>query len=422
MTEHILLNWLLDLGLKKATAQLISFSVYTGFVVTLALVVTWLVHKTVLPVLINLIRRNDLHWDDPLIENKFFHKLTWFVPLLVIHMFKDLLLRDFGVLDAFLTRFLLAGVSLVTTLCLTALLSSINDIYTKIKRMPSVVVRGYTDTARIVIYVLGAIFIVASLTGRSPWGLLSLLGGLTAITILVFKDTLLGFIANIQLTTTDMVRIGDWIEMPSYGADGDVIDVSIHAVRVQNWDKTITTIPPYALISNSFKNWRGMSESGGRRIKRAINIDLSSIRFITDKEITELEKIKLLEPYLRPRQKEIEEYNERHGLGDESPLNGRRQTNIGVYRAYVQQYLRQHPKVHRNMTFLVRQLAPSATGLPLEIYVFSKDQEWVNYEAIQADIFDHLLAALPHFGLRVFQSPSGFDFRMAMAGLGDTNM
>ena len=414
MTDNILKSWLIQIGLQKNIAEPTALVLITLGILALALLATWIVRRTMLPALVRIIQKNRLPWDDPLIEHNFFHKLSWFVPLSVIHIFKDLLLQPDSTFSLFLSRFLLAGVVIVATLTISALLSAINDIYRKISKRRSAAIRGYTDVARIIVYVFCAIFLVAILTGRSPWGLLSLLGGLTAIILLVFKDSLLGFVAHIQLSATDMVRIGDWIEMKQYGADGDVIDMSIHCVRVQNWDKTVTTIPTYALISSSFKNWRGMSESGGRRIKRAIHIDLSTIHFMTDEDIEKLGNITLLKKYLRPRQKEIKEYNARQGIEGDSPLNGRNQTNIGIFRAYTQEFLRNNPQLHSNMTFLVRQLAPTETGLPLEIYVFSRDQVWANYEAIQADIFDHLLAALPHFGLRVFQNPSSFDFSSAM--------
>lgn len=414
MTDNILNNWLTQLGLQKNIAEPTSLILITLGILTLALLATWLVRRAMLPVIIRIIHKNRLHWDDPLIDHRFFHKLSWFVPLSVIHIFKDLLLHPESTFSLLLSRVLLAGVVIVATFSISALLSAINDIYRRVSKKRSAAIRGYTDAVRIISYIFCAIFLVAILTGRSPWGLLSLLGGLTAILLLVFKDTLLGFVAHIQLSATDMIRIGDWIEMPQYGADGDVIDISIHCVRVQNWDKTITSIPTYALIANSFKNWRGMSESGGRRIKRAINIDLSTIHFMSADTIEKLADIKLLEKYLRPKQKEIAEYNKRYEMEGGSILNGRNQTNIGIFRAYTLEYLRQHPQIHPNMTFLVRQLAPTETGLPLEIYVFSKDQVWAHYEAIQADIFDHLLAALPHFDLRVFQNPSGSDFRNAL--------
>ncbi|MCK5071128.1 MAG: mechanosensitive ion channel family protein [Desulfocapsa sp.] len=414
MTNDTLIDWLNQFGLKNSIAESVSLALITLGILVLAILTTWVVQRTLLPGLVRIIQKNGLHWDDPLIEHRFFHKLSWFIPLFVIYICKDLLLQADTTFSQFSSRILLAAVVIVTTLSMSALLSAINDIYQKLSKRRSAAIRGYTDAVRIISYLLCTIFLVAIVTGRSPWGLLSLLGGLTAIILLIFKDTLLGFVAHVQLSATDMIRIGDWIEMPQYGADGDVIDISIHCVRVQNWDKTITSIPTYALISNSFKNWRGMSESGGRRIKRAINIDLATIRFMTDEEIEELSKISILEKYLRPKQNEIEAYNKRHEIADISSVNGRKQTNIGIFRAYTQEFLRRNPQLHSNMTFLVRQLAPTETGLPLEIYVFSKDQAWANYEAIQADIFDHLLAVLPYFKLRVFQNPSSFDFKNAI--------
>ncbi len=413
MNEHSITRLLLSIGLEQRIAELAAMAIIVLGILLLAILSTWFVRHSILPIIVKIFHKNRLHWDDSLIEHGFFHKISWFVPLLVISVSKDILLSDDTIIAIILSRLLLVGVVIVTTLSISALLSSVNAIYAQVSRRNRGAIRGYTDAARIITYLFCGIFLISILTGRSPWGLLSLLGGLTAIIMLVFKDTLLGFVANIQLAATDMVRIGDWIEMPKYGADGDVIEISIHCVRVQNWDKTVTTIPTYALISNSFKNWRGMTESGGRRIKRAINIDLGTIHFISDQEVLDLGKIKILEPYLLPKQKEIEDYNKRHGLDDEVPVNGRCQTNIGAFRAYVQEYLRQHPQIHSNMTFLVRQLAPTETGLPLEIYVFSKDQVWANYEAIQADIFDHLLAALPHVGLQVFQNPSSSALRTA---------
>jgi miniconductance mechanosensitive channel len=415
MNEDILTKLLIQLGLQQNIAEISATALIVLGILFLAMLATWLVRRSVLPIVIGIIHKNRMNWDDPLIEHRFFHKLSWFVPLSVIHISQEFLLQGESTLSIFLSRLLLGGVVIVATLTISALLSAINDIYQEISKKRSAAIRGYTDAVRIISYILCAIFLVAILTGRSPWGLLSLLGGVTAILLLIFKDSLLGFVAHIQLSATDMVRIGDWIEMPQYGADGDIIDISIHCVRVQNWDKTISSIPTYALISNSFKNWRGMSESGGRRIKRAINIDMSTIHFMSDEDIEKLGEIKLLEKYLRPRQKEIKEYNKQHEIEGSSSINGRKQTNIGIFRAYTQEFLRNNPQIHTTkMTFLVRQLAPTETGLPLEIYVFSKDQIWANYEAIQADIFDHLLAVLPHFGLRVFQNPSGSDFHTVL--------
>jgi len=264
---------------------------------------------------------------------------------------------------------------------------------------------------RIFIFVFLGIIALATLMDRSPWLLLSGLGAMTAVLLLIFRDTILGLVASVQLSSNDMVRIGDWIEMPKYGADGDVVDVTLHTVKVRNWDKTITSIPAYQLISDSFKNWRGMSESGGRRIKRAIDIDMTSVRFCDAEMLARFEKFQLITNYVQQRRQEIADYNQAHSIDTSYLINGRHMTNLGTFRAYLVAYLRSHPKIHQDMTFLIRQLPPTATGLPMEIYVFSNDQEWANYEAIQADIFDHVVSVVPLFDLRVFQSPSGYDFR-----------
>ena len=232
---------------------------------------------------------------------------------------------------------------------------------------------------------------------------------MTAVLLLVFKDAILGFVAGIQLSANEMLALGDWLEMPKYGADGSVIDISLTTVKVRNWDNTITTIPAYALIADSFKNWRGMSESGGRRIKRAIFIDATSVKFLQPDDIVRLRRTALLSDYIEKKIAEIETENQQAGLDLTSLVNGRRLTNLGTFRAYLIAYLRQHKSIHTNMTQIVRQLAPEPTGIPLEIYAFSKDTAWVNYEAIQSDIFDHVFAILPEFGLRVYQAPSGYD-------------
>jgi miniconductance mechanosensitive channel len=232
---------------------------------------------------------------------------------------------------------------------------------------------------------------------------------MTAVLSLVFKDTIMGFVAGIQLSANDMLAEGDWLEMPKFGADGDVIDISLTTVKVRNWDKTITTIPAYALISDSFKNWRGMSESGGRRIKRAIHIDATSVKFLSPDDITRLRRAALLSDYIEKKIAEIEADNQQAGVDLSSPVNGRRLTNLGTFRAYLRMYLQQHKSIHPDMTQIVRQLSPEAHGIPLEIYAFTNDTRWANYESIQSDIFDHIFAIIPEFGLRIYQTPSGYD-------------
>lgn len=275
-------------------------------------------------------------------------------------------------------------------------------------------IKSYLQLGKILIIGLGSIVIVAALIDRSPAILLSGLGAMSAVLLIVFKDTLVSFTAGIQLTTNDMLRVGDWIEMPELGADGDVVDIALHTVKVQNFDKTITSIPTWRLMSYSFKNWRGMSESGGRRIKRTILIDATSVKFIEKQDVDELKNISLINSYLNEKSTMIEDSNKQ--LAEKSqdffskPVNHRRLTNLGTFRAYVNFYLLNHKKIHTDMTRLVRMLKPDSEGIPLEIYCFTSTTDWIEYENIQSDVFEHLLAILPEFGLRTFQKPSGHDF------------
>lgn len=405
--EQLLSSW----GLGEATVEVLSAAVIFLLVLLSATGTTWLVRKTLLRVVTHWIQSNDYRWDDPLASNRLLNKVSWFVPIAIVSLAIDTFLEQNSSVYLLARRLVMSGFVIVTVLSLLALFSSINDIHRILRKQKGSTLRGYTDAAKIITIILGAIFIISIFTGKSPWGIISVLGGLTAVTLLVFKDTILGFVASVQLTSTDMVRIGDWIEMPQYGADGDVIDMSINCIRVQNWDKTVTTIPTYALVSSSFRNWRGMAESGGRRIKRSIYIDMNTICFCDDTMLEKFSKIRLLHDAVSSRQEEIDRYNEENEVNHASLVNGRRQTNVGVFRAYLTAYLKNNPNVSDTMTFLVRQLQPTEYGLPLEIYVFSNKQDWVTYEAVQADIFDHILAAAPEFGLRVFQRPSGNDLR-----------
>jgi miniconductance mechanosensitive channel len=264
-------------------------------------------------------------------------------------------------------------------------------------------------------FIITTVLIIAVLIDRSPLILLSGLGAIAAVLMLVFQDTLLSLVASVQISSSDMVRVGDWIEMPQLNADGDVIDIALHTVKVQNWDKTITTLPTRRLITDPFKNWRGMHESGGRRIKRSLYLDQNSICFLSDDEQERLGRFKLLEDYLSRKNQEISNWNSALGEKAKEMVNTRRITNIGTFRAYVEHYLRSHPGIHQNMTLLVRQLSPTPEGLPLEIYCFTSTTKWAEYESIQSDIFDHLLAILPEFMLQVFQNPSGTDVRGLLA-------
>ncbi len=348
-----------------------------------------------------------------LLEEGFFLRISHIAPAFVISSLSGVVFIGYPMVHGMVE--MVVNLYLV---CITLwVLDSIIDTTYKLS-LGSVIssklpIKGICQAVKVVIYVTGVIFMLSILLEKSPLYFFSGLGALTAVLLLVFKDVILGLVAGIQLTANNMVRRGDWIEMPKYGADGDVVDVSLTTIKVQNFDKTITTIPSYALVSDAFKNWRGMSESGGRRIKRCIQLDLSSIRFLTEEEIEELEKIELLNGYLTIKRKEIGERGLHVGeVGMAAPLlNARNLTNSGTFRAYCLEYLRAHPSIHKkNMTFLVRQLAPTEKGLPLEIYVFVNDVRWVHYEGIQSDIFDHLLACLPIFDLRAYQMPSDASF------------
>ncbi len=310
-----------------------------------------------------------------------------------------------------------AFIIVALALALAAVLNIADTVYHRRPEARLRPIRGYVQVAKIAVYAVAAILVIATLIDRSPLILLSGLGAMAAVLILVFQDTLLSLVAGIQISSTDMVRVGDWIEMPAMNADGDVIEIALHTVRVQNFDKTITTIPIRRLVTDSFRNWRGMQESGGRRIKRPIFIDQTSIRFLTPEELDRLSRLRLLHEYLARRQEEIHAWNERLGEFALVDANTRRLTNIGTFRAYVQAYLQSHRRINQNMTLLVRQLEPGPSGLPLEIYCFTTTVVWDEYETIQSDLFDHLLALLPEFGLTVFQNPGGADFRLWAAAL-----
>jgi miniconductance mechanosensitive channel len=303
---------------------------------------------------------------------------------------------------------------LIGTLTASQLLSAANQIYSSSNLAQGRTIKGYIQIMKIALFIVGGIVALATLADRSPLVMLGGLGAMTAVLLIVFRDTILSFVASLQISNYDMMRVGDWIEMPQYGADGDVVDIGLHTIRVQNWDKTITAIPTHKFLTDSFKNWRSMPESGGRRIKRSIYIDMNSIRFLEDEDIERFGKFVLLQDYIDRKKREIDEYNTEH-LPDQSfTANARRLTNIGTFRHYVVRYLRQHPQINREMTLMVRQLNPTPQGLPLEVYVFSSDVAWVSYEGIQSDIFDHIMAIVSEFDLRLYQQPSGGDVEAAL--------
>ncbi|MDD4556102.1 MAG: mechanosensitive ion channel [Alphaproteobacteria bacterium] len=295
-------------------------------------------------------------------------------------------------------------------IALNLILDVVNSVYMRRPDAKDKPIKGYLQVVKLIVSVLACILVLATLIDKSPTILLSSLGAMAAVTMLVFQDTILSLVASVQISSSDIIKLGDWVEMPQQGADGDVIDIALHTVKIQNWDKTITTVPTRKFVTDAFKNWRGMRESGGRRIKRAIYLDQNSIHFLSADEEKHLKNFALLKDYLAGKDKELEAWNNQNQA--EIPLNARRLTNIGTFRAYVQKYLESHPKVKKNMALMVRQLAPSSKGLPLEIYCFTDTIVWVEYEGIQSDIFDHIYAIMPEFNLAVFQEPQGRDFQL----------
>lgn len=406
-------------GVAPELTQFLVHVLAIALVALVAFIAHALARGPVLSTVVAIIRRTGTSWDDILIEERVLHRLTHLVPGLVIYRLAPLLLSDNARLSSLANTSATIYLLLVGALVIDALLSALLSIYRRTDTSREISIKSLVQFVKVILYFVAGLFTLSVLLGKSPTVLIGGLTAITAVLLLIFRDAILGLVAGIQLTVNRMVSRGDWIEMPKYGADGDVLDVSLTTVKVQNWDKTITTIPTYALISESFKNWRGMQDSGGRRIKRAVHIDISSVKFCDEAMLQRFARIQHIAEHIERKKKELAEHNEQLSQQqvDLSHLvNGRRMTNLGTFRAYVTAYLRNHPQINGDMTFLVRQLAPSEKGIPIEIYVFCKDIVWANYEAIQADIFDHILATVPEFDLRVFQEPTGADFRTLTRG------
>lgn len=401
---------------QEFTKSVFSGQWYTSYLLIgmLCLVAYFITSRILLRTVSHLFKKTSTKFDDILIEERVFNKLPFLVPLVILYNSKDLLYWN-NLLD----RVILSTIALIFLYSLNALINALNEMFKLTDLSKKFSIKSYTQIGKLLINIFGIIVVIAVLTGNSPVYLLSGLGALTAVLILVFKDTILSLVSSVQISSNDLFKVGDWVEAPQFGADGDVIDIALHSVKIQNWDKTISVIPTNKLIDSSFKNWRGMAESGGRRIKRSINIDMSSIKFCTNEMIDRYSKYNVIANYIKVKLEEVQRFNIENNITDESLINGRSLTNIGTFRAYIEGYLRNHNKIHDEMTFLVRQLSPGANGLPIEIYVFSNDTDWLNYEKIQADIFDHLLAVVSEFELKVFQNPSGSDFKSSFANVNE---
>ena len=422
MTAENISNWLLQFKFATGIAQILGLLVSALYLAGLAWLANYAAKRFINSVIHPLIQKSGAQWDDKLAEHRVLIRFSHIVPAAIIHFFAPTLFETHPQLIAFCQVVVNIYLIVIALLIIDGVLNFCRAIWDRLpvgKRFPA---KSFIQAAKLVINLVGCIFILSAILGKSPLVLFSGLGAVTAILLLIFKDAILGLVAGFQLSVNNMVMVGDWIEMPGSGADGDVIDVSLTTVKVQNWDKTITTIPTYALISDSFKNWRGMSESGGRRIKRSLQIDMRTIQFADQTLLERFKRINILRPYLESKLDDIQHYNANVANDFSELINGRRLTNVGTFRAYCVAYLRNHPKIHHSgMTLLVRQLAPTQTGLPIELYAFANDTAWANYEDIQGDIFDHLLSILPEFELSAFQAPSGADLAKVGAQLIEKN-
>ena len=385
----------------------ISHNIYFIILVFILVPVTFLTSKYFFSTfLTSLFRKTKSQKDDLLADKGLLKSLSFYPPLIILNL---IFYMKFGSVDLF-DRFYNILLTIVTTSVILSLVEILNSIYSNSRFSSQINIRSYVQVLKLFIYLLSIILVISFCMDQSPFYLLGSIGALTAVLMLIFKDTILSFVSSIQITSNDLFKLGDWVEAPLFGADGDVIDIALHTIKIQNWDKTISVIPTHKLIDSSFKNWRGMTSSGGRRIKRSLNVDLNSVKFCDSKMISHLTKINLIKHYIENKKKEIELHNKSYKVSD-SLINGRSLTNLGIFRIYIQEYLKKNININQEMTFLVRQLAPTKNGIPLEIYVFSNDTDWIKYEKIQSDIFDHLIAAVKEFDLNLFQDPSGLDFR-----------
>lgn len=406
-----LTDWLIGLGVQENSAMYLKLVILLFILFILSYVTNLIVKKIFIRSIRSVIKKTKTVWDDALVENKVFTTLSHIAPAVVIYLATPYIFEDFSGAIPYILRVVNAYISIVLIIVIINFLNTLKYYFENTKLFKNNPLDSYFQLVKISIYIIGGIIILSFLLNKSPLYFFSALGAMTVVLLLIFKDTLMGFVASIQLSANDMIHIGDWVSMPKYGADGDVIEMNLTTIKIQNWDKTITTIPTYAFISESFKNWRGMSESGGRRIKRSLNIKISSIKFCTLEMLERFKKFQLIKDYIEEKNNKIEEYNKENKIDKSYLINGRHLTNIGIFRVYAEAYVKNNPDINLNMTCMVRQLLPTEKGLPIEIYTFSNRQEWVTYEGIMSDMFDHLIAAVPEFELEVFQNPTGTDFR-----------
>lgn len=410
--KELIITWLSEQGVPESYLELGGQLVGFSTILLIALIGYYIAKVQFVAVVHKVIKRSRNQWDDLFIEHKVFERAASLLPFIIFLFLIPLFLHKQGMLAHLLVIFAKVGICFQVARAMSALLNVVKSTYGQKARERYVPLNSAIQVIKLIVFLVASILAISVVLDRSPIYLLSGLGALTAVLLLVFQDTIKGLVASIQISANRMVAPGDWIELPKYGADGDVLEIGLSTVKVQNFDRTITTVPTYALISGSFKNWRDMFNSGGRRIKRSVIVDISSIHFLSEEKIKELKELNLIGDYLAQKKDAIAKDEESILTKEVKPAGKRirRLTNVGTFRAYIEAYLKSHEKVNDQMTCMVRQLAATQSGLPLELYFFSNDQNWVNYEVIQADIFDHVFAVAPLFDIRIFQHPSGYDW------------
>lgn len=409
--KHLLYDYLVSLGTTEVTAKYLNMLALLISLLLVVFIIDFVIMKLIRGFFTKFATNSKTNFDDLLISNNVPRNIAHIIPLLIALEFIRAVFTDFPAFENVVEKGLQVFAIILTLWIVRSILHTLKDFLKTLPRLKDKPIDSYIQVFMIFAWLAGFMSAIAILTGIPFLKFATGLGAISAVIILVFKDTIMGFVASIQVSINDMVRIGDWITFEKYGADGDVIEINLATVKVQNFDKTITTIPTYALISDSFKNWRGMTSSGGRRIKRALNIKQEGVKYLTDDEVNKLKEIQLISSYLETKQGDIQSYNSSNRINKDLLLNGRNLTNLGVFRKYIDIYLNNHSAINKDMMIMARQLAPTTQGIPLEIYAFSSDKRWENYEYIMSDIFDHLIAALPYFNLEIFELPSNSSFR-----------
>jgi len=408
-------KWLITIGFEPYTASRAA-GISDFILVLISCVAFYYISKFIINRIFKRIAsRTTSNWDDVLIEHKVFQRMAFLVPGILIYQSISVTLDDFPGLIPAALKLTNLYIIVIFLLIINSFLNAVYAMYEKSEFALYHPIKGYIQIGKIVVFVIVFLLIISLLFNQSPLYMLTGLGAFSAVLLLIFKDPILGFVGGIQLSANDMVRQGDWISMPKFGADGTVLEISLTTVKVQNFDNTISTLPTYSLVSESFQNYRGMKDSGVRRMKRSISIDMSSVKFCTQEMLDKFRKITILQEYIDRTEAELENYNKENKIDNTVFINGKRQTNIGVFRAYLEEYLAHHPLVDNKSDLLVRQLQPNSSGIPIEIYAFTLETGFIRYEKVQSDIFDHILAIVPQFDLRVFQSPTGEDLKQSNA-------